>query len=141
MTYKQDEYIKQYNHTAQIANTIRHSRYFLVSILIICLYIFSIYQIFYKSPSLYFNIWFIFTEVFVSLCWLMSTVYFKPEQYSLMIAHRWLQFQCFSVGTLIASGIFLIFYYLTFIYLQLLIKYSIIKMRIFRIPKQSIQFK
>ncbi|WP_180034411.1 MULTISPECIES: EAL domain-containing protein [unclassified Acinetobacter] len=112
MTYKQDEYIKQYNHTAQIANTIRHSRYFLVSILIICLYIFSIYQIFYKSPSLYFNIWFIFTEVFVSLCWLMSTVYFKPEQYSLMIAHRWLQFQCFSVGTLIASGIFLIFYYL-----------------------------
>ncbi len=30
MTYNQDEYIKQYNHTAQIANTLRHSRYFLV---------------------------------------------------------------------------------------------------------------
>ncbi|WP_436915196.1 EAL domain-containing protein [Acinetobacter gandensis] len=112
MTYNQDEYIKQHNHAAQIANTLRHSRYFLVSILIICLYIFAIYQVYFTHQSFYFSIWFIFTEVFVSLCWMISTVYFKPGQYSLQIAHRWLQFQCFSVGTLIASGIFLIFYYL-----------------------------
>ena len=65
MKYEHDEYIEQYNHTAQIVNTLRYSRYFLVSILIICLYIFTIYQIFYKTASLYFNIWFIFTEVFI----------------------------------------------------------------------------
>ncbi len=112
MTKNQYEYIKQYNHAAQIANTIRLSRYFLVSILIVCLYIFCIYQIYFTADSLYFNLWFIITELFTSLCWLISTSYFKPKQYKLSTAHRWLQFQCFAIGSLIAAGIYIIYYYL-----------------------------
>ncbi|MGE8541346.1 GGDEF domain-containing phosphodiesterase [Acinetobacter sp. ANC 3813] len=111
---RDDQYvfIKQYNHAAQIENTLRLSRYFLISILIICLYIFCIYQIYFNRSDLYFNVWFITIELFSSFCWLISTIYFKPQQYSLKMAHRWLQFQCFSVGSLIAAGIFILYYYL-----------------------------
>jgi diguanylate cyclase (GGDEF)-like protein/PAS domain S-box-containing protein len=112
MTDNQYDFIKQYNYTAQIENTLRLSRYFLISILIICLYIFCIYQIYFNAPDFYFNLWFIATELFASMCWLISTVYFKPHQFCLKTAHRWLQFQCFSIGTLIASGIFILYYYL-----------------------------
>ena len=112
MTEDQYEYIKQYSHTAQIANTLRLSRYFLTSILIVCLYIFCIYQIYFHTETSIFNIWFIGTEIIVSLFWLVSTVYFKPGQYQLTAAHRWLQLQCFIVGCLIASGIYILFYHL-----------------------------
>lgn len=112
MTINQNEYIRQHIYAAQIANTIRYSRFFLISILIICLYIFSIYAIYYGPSPLYFNIWFVFTELFVSACWLISTIYFKPEQYAANTANRWIQFQCLTVGSLVASGIFLIYYYL-----------------------------
>ncbi|MCW8038961.1 MULTISPECIES: EAL domain-containing protein [Acinetobacter] len=112
MTDDQYDYIKQYNHAAQIENTLRLSRYFLLSILIICLYIFCIYQIYFNTVNFYFNFWFIFTELFASFCWLISTAYFKPHQFDLKIAHRWLQFQCFSIGALISAGIFIIYYYL-----------------------------
>lgn len=112
MENDQYDYIRQYNHTAQIANTLRLSRYFLVSILIVCLYIFCIYQIYFGASALYFNLWFIITELFASFCWLISTVYFKPKQYDLKQAHRWLQFQCLSIGALIAGGISIIYYYL-----------------------------
>lgn len=112
MNDDQYDYIKQYNNTAQIANTLRLSRYFLVSILIVCLYIFCIYQINFNASSLYFNLWLITTELVASFCWLISTVYFKPNQYDLKTAHRWLQFQCLIIGTLIAAGIFIIYYYL-----------------------------
>ena len=56
MENDQYDYIRQYNHTAQIANTLRLSRYFLVSILIVCLYIFCIYQIYFGASALYFNL-------------------------------------------------------------------------------------
>ena len=108
----QYDFIKQYNYAAQIENTLRLSRYFLISILIICLYIFCIYQIYFNQSDFYFNLWFVSIELFSSFCWLISTVYFKPQQYSLKTAHHWLQFQCFSVGSLIAAGIFILYYYL-----------------------------
>ena len=112
MTDDQYDYIKQCNHTAQIANTLRLSRYFLVSILVICLYLFCIYQIYFSSPSFYFNLWFIITELFASFCWLISTTFFKPNHYDLKVANRWIQFQCLSIGVLIAAGIFIIYYHL-----------------------------
>lgn len=112
MVDNRNDYVQTYLHYAQIANTLRHSRYFLLSILIICLYIFSIYQIYYHPSHVYFNQWFIFTEITVSLCWLTSTLYFKPGQYQLKVAHRWLQVQSLFVGLCIALGIFIIYYYL-----------------------------
>lgn len=115
MTEDQYEYTKQYNHVAQIANTLRLSRYFLTSTLIVCLYIFCIYQIYFQATSVAFNIWFFGTEIIVSLFWLISTVHFKPDQYQLNTAHRWLQLQCFVVGCLIASGIYLLYYHLPLI--------------------------
>ncbi|MFV5404174.1 EAL domain-containing protein [Acinetobacter sp. 228] len=107
-----DDYIQQHLHDAQIANTLRHSRYFLLSIMVICLYIFCIYHIQYRPSNTYFNIWFILTELLVSMCWLASTLYFKPEHYNQKNAHRWLQFQSLAVGICIAAGIFTIYYYL-----------------------------
>ncbi|MGX9938967.1 putative bifunctional diguanylate cyclase/phosphodiesterase [Acinetobacter pseudolwoffii] len=112
MVDKQDDYIQQHLHHAQIANTLRHSRYFLISIMVICLYIFCIYHLQYRPSNTYFNIWFILTELLVSMCWLVSTLYFKPEQYDLKGAHRWLQIQSLAVGSCIAVGIYTIYYYL-----------------------------
>lgn len=112
MVDKQDDYIQQHLHHAQIANTLRHSRYFLISIMVICLYIFCIYHLQYRPSNTYFNTWFILTELLVSMCWLVSTLYFKPEQYDLKGAHRWLQIQSLAVGISIAAGIFTIYYYL-----------------------------
>ncbi|WP_180076227.1 bifunctional diguanylate cyclase/phosphodiesterase [Acinetobacter sp. YH12106] len=112
MVDKQDDYIQQHLHHAQIANTLRHSRYFLISIMVICLYIFCIYHLQYRPSNTYFNTWFILTELLVSMCWLMSTLYFKPEQYDLKGAHRWLQIQSLAVGSCIAVGIYTIYYYL-----------------------------
>lgn len=112
MVDKQDDYIQQHLHHAQIANTLRHSRYFLISIMVICLYIFCIYHLQYRPSNTYFNTWFILTELLVSMCWLVSTLYFKPEQYDLKGAHRWLQIQSLAVGSCIAVGIYTIYYYL-----------------------------
>lgn len=112
MVNNRDDYIEQHIHSAQIANTLLHSRYFLISILIVCLYIFCIYQIHYSPSNTYFNLWFISTEIAVSLCWLITSIYFKPEQYNLIAAHRWLQIQCFIVGVFVAAGMFTIYYYL-----------------------------
>src|SRR5690606_3960875 len=66
----------------------------------------------YRPSNTYFNIWFILTELLVSMCWLASTLYFKPEHYNQKNAHRWLQFQSLAVGISIAAGIFTIYYYL-----------------------------
>ena len=44
VTNIQDEYINQHVSAAQITNTIRLSRFFLVSIVIVSLYIYCIYQ-------------------------------------------------------------------------------------------------
>ncbi|ENW87443.1 hypothetical protein F906_00683 [Acinetobacter pseudolwoffii] len=112
MVDKQDDYIQQHLHHAQIANTLRHSRYFLISIMVICHYIFCIYHLQYRPSNTYFNTWFILTELLVSMCWLVSTLYFKPEQYDLKGAHRWLQIQSLAVGSCIAVGIYTIYYYL-----------------------------
>ena len=109
MVDNQDDYIQQHLHDAQIANTLRHSRYFLLSIMVICLYIFCIYHIQYSPSNTYFNTWFILTELLVSMCWLVNTLYFKPEQYNQKSAHRWLQMQSLAVGSCIAAGIYTIY--------------------------------
>lgn len=80
--------------------------------MVICLYIFCIYHLQYRPSNTYFNTWFILTELLVSMCWLVSTLYFKPEQYDLKGAHRWLQIQSLAVGSCIAVGIYTIYYYL-----------------------------
>jgi cell division protein FtsW (lipid II flippase) len=90
MIHNQDDYIQQQLNSAQIVNTIRHSRYFLISILLVCLYIFCIYQLHYHPADNYLNLWFILTEMVVCMCWLISTVYFKPNEFKLETAHRWL---------------------------------------------------
>lgn len=112
MSNSQDEYIQQHIDAAQIINTIRYSRFYLVSILIVCLYIFSIYQFFFSPNALYFNLWFVVTEIFISLCWLIGSIYFNSEDVPLKRAHFWNQFQSLSVGSLIAIGISLIYFYL-----------------------------
>lgn len=112
MVDNQDDAIQQYLHNAQITNTLRHSRYFLLSILIICLYIFCIYYLHYHLSQSYFNLWFILTEFVVSLCWLVNVVYFRPGNYHLKAAHHWLQFQSLAVGSCIAIGIFTLYHYL-----------------------------
>ena len=66
---------------------------------------FCIYHIQYSPSNTYFNTWFILTELLVSMCWLVSTLYFKPEQYNQKSAHRWLQIQSLAVGLSIAAGI------------------------------------
>lgn len=105
MIHNQDDYIQQQLNSAQIVNTIRHSRYFLISILLVCLYIFCIYQLHYHPADNYLNLWFILTEMVVCMCWLISTVYFKPNEFKLETAHRWLQIQCLLVGICISTGI------------------------------------
>src|SRR5690606_10968134 len=112
MIDNQDDYIQQHLNNAQIVNTVRHSRYFLLSIVLVCLYIFSVYQLHYHPAPTYFNVWFIWTEILVCMCWLISTIYFKPNSYTLQSAHRWLQIQCFLVGISVATGIFTIYFYL-----------------------------
>ena len=108
MIEDQYEYIQQHNHAAQIANTIRLSRYFLISILIVCLYIFCIYHFYSSISAPYFYTWFFSTEIIVCMFWLVSTVHFKPGLYNLSHAHRWLQIQCFTVGCLVATGIYIL---------------------------------
>jgi len=112
MVHHQKDYIQQHLNSAQITNTLRHSRYFLISILIICLYIFCVYLLHYQPTELYFNVWFVGTEIMVSLCWLINTLYFKPGQYHLRTAHRWLNTQCLLIGACIAIGIYTIYIYL-----------------------------
>ena len=53
MSNIQDEYINQHVSAAQITNTIRLSRFFLVSIVIVSLYIYCIYQFYFAKPSFY----------------------------------------------------------------------------------------
>lgn len=105
-------YIQEHIEAAQVINTIRYSRFYLVSVLIICLYIFSIYQFLYSINAFYFNLWFIFTEIFLSLCWLVNSIYFNSEDIPLKRANLWNQFQCFSTGSLVAVGISLIYFYI-----------------------------
>lgn len=112
MIHNQDDYIQQQLNSAQIVNTIRHSRYFLISILLVCLYIFCIYQLHYHPADNYLNLWFILTEMVVCMCWLISTVYFKPNEFKLETAHRWLQIQCLLVGICISTGIFTLYVHL-----------------------------
>ena len=97
---------------AQIHNSIRHIQLFLASILIIFLYVYCVYQFNFSHFSVYFNIWFFLTACCVSLFWLLTALWFKSEQYQVSRAHRWVQFLCISVGSLIAIGITLIYYYL-----------------------------
>ena len=97
---------------AQIHNSIRHIQLFLASILIIFLYVYCVYQFNFSHFSVYFNIWFFLTACCVSLFWLLTALWFKSEQYQVSQAHRWVQFLCISVGSLIAIGIALIYYYL-----------------------------
>ncbi|ATO19867.1 histidine kinase [Acinetobacter sp. LoGeW2-3] len=112
MIHNQDDYIQQHLNSAQIVNTIRHSRYFLISILLVCLYIFCIYQLHYHPADSYLNLWFILTEMVVCMCWLISTIYFKPNEFKLENAHRWLQIQCLLVGICISAGIFTLYVHL-----------------------------
>ena len=108
----QDEYVKQHVSAAQITNTIRLSQFFLVSILIVSLYVYCIYQFYFTKPSFYFNLWFITTELLSCLSLLITSIYFKPHNFALNHAHRWLQFQCWAIGCSIAVGTSLIYYYL-----------------------------
>ncbi len=108
----QDEYINKHVSAAQITKTIRLSRFFLVSILIISLYIYCIYQFYFAKPSFYLNLWFISTELFCCLSLLITSIYFKPRNFSLKHAHHWLQFQFLATGSCIGVGIALIYYYL-----------------------------
>lgn len=108
----QDEYIKQHVSASQINNTVRLSRFFIVSILIVSAYVYGIYQFYFAKPSFYFNLWFIGTELLCCLCLLINSVYFKPDQFSLAHAHRWLQVQNLVIGSCIASGMGLVYYYL-----------------------------
>src|SRR5690606_11091504 len=87
-------------------------RYFLISIMVIGLYIFCIYHLQYRPFNTYVHPWFILIELLFSMCWLVSTLYFKPEQYDLKVAHRWLQIQSLALGSCIAVGIYTIYYYL-----------------------------
>ena len=112
MSNIQDEYINKHVSAAQITNTIRLSRFFLVSIVIVSLYIYCIYQFYFAKPSFYLNLWFISTALFYCLSLLITSIYFKPRNFSLKHAHRWLQFQFLAIGSCIGAGIALIYYYL-----------------------------
>ena len=107
-----DANLKPQLRAAQIHNSIRHIQLFLASILIIFLYVYCVYQFNFSQFSTFFNIWFIGTEILVSFFWLLTAIWFKPEQYQISKAHHWVQFLCLSVGSLIAIGIALIYYYL-----------------------------
>ena len=115
MVHSQDDYIQHHLNSAQVANTLRHSRYFLISILIICFYIFCVYLLHYGPSDLYFNLWFITTEIIVSICLLINTIYFKPNHYNPNTAHTWLNTQFLIVGICIALGIYTIYSYLPMI--------------------------
>ena len=125
MLDEKNEYIRAHINAAQITNTIRYSRFFLVSMLIICLYVFSIYHLFFNAPSYYFNLWFVITEVSLSVAWLITTIYFGKDGYSHKAAHYWNLVVCLYTGCLISIGISLIYFYLplqnpNFDYLQAL---------------------
>ena len=77
MSDAQDELLQQYLDAAQITNTIRLIRFFLVSILVVCLFVFFIYQISFAHSSPYLNIWFILTELTIGSCLLFTAIHFK----------------------------------------------------------------
>lgn len=112
MSDAQDELLQQYLYAAQITNTIRLIRFFLVSVLIVCLYVFFIYQISFSQSSPYLNIWFILTELTIGSCLLLTAIHFKAGQYQLQQADRWLKLVCFLIGTAIAVGVSLLYYFL-----------------------------
>ena len=112
MSDAQDELLQQYLNAAQITNTIRLIRFFLVSVLIVCLYVFFIYQISFAHSSPYLNIWFILTELTIGSCLLLTAIHFKAGQYQLQQADRWLKLVCFLIGTAIAVGVSLLYYFL-----------------------------
>jgi len=112
MSDAQDDLFQQYLNAAQITNTIRLIRFFLVSILVVCLYVFFIYQISFAHSSPYLNIWFILTELTIGSCLLLTAIHFKAGQYQLQHADRWLKLVCFLIGTAIAVGVSLLYYFL-----------------------------
>ena len=112
MSNIQDEYLQKHVSAAQITNTIRLSRLFLISIMIVSIYIYGIYQFYFTKDSSYFDLWFIVTEILCCLALLITTLYFKPHTFSLKCSNRWLQFQLFVIGNCIATGIALLYYYL-----------------------------
>ena len=112
MSDAQDDLFQQYLNAAQITNTIRLIRFFLVSILVVCLFVFFIYQISFAHSSPYLNIWFILTELTIGSCLLLTAIHFKAGQYQLQQADRWLKLVCFLIGTAIAVGVSLLYYFL-----------------------------
>ena len=112
MSDAQDDLFQQYLNAAQITNTIRLIRFFLVSILVVCLFVFFIYQISFAHSSPYLNIWFILTELTIGSCLLLTAIHFKAGQYQLQQADRWLKLVCFLIGTAIAVGVTLLYYFL-----------------------------
>ena len=105
-----DERVKQHVNVAQITNTIRLSRFFVLSILIVSLYVYVIYQFNFSKPSPYFNLWFIATEILGGLSLIITSIYFKPRNFVLKYAHRWIQLQCLILGSCIGVGISLLYY-------------------------------
>ncbi|AXY56180.1 EAL domain-containing protein [Acinetobacter chinensis] len=107
-----DELLEQHIRAAQITNTIRFIRLYLVSIFIACIYTFCLYQFYFSQTSVYFNSWFIITAVSVSSMLMITTLYFKKGQFSPQTGNYWLKFVCLMTGILIAIGIALLYYYL-----------------------------
>ena len=112
MSDAQDELLQQYLDAAQITNTIRLIRFFLVSILIVCLYVFFVYQFSFAHSAHYFNLWFILTELTIGSCLLLTAIHFKKGQYQLAHAHTWLKLVCGLIGVAIAIGVSLLYYFL-----------------------------
>ncbi|OTG59865.1 MULTISPECIES: bifunctional diguanylate cyclase/phosphodiesterase [unclassified Acinetobacter] len=106
------ENLDRHLQTAQISHSISHIRFLISSLLILNFYIFCTYHYNFSQDSFYFNLWFFISEFILSILWVISTVYFKPSNYSTHPAHRWIQGVCLTVGCLVATGVVCIYYYL-----------------------------
>ena len=112
MSDHQDELMEQYLYAAQITNTIRLMRFFLLSILILCFYIYFIFHYSFNFSTFAFNAWFLLSELGLAGCLFFNEMRFKPGQYSIQMAHRWIKLVCLLVGISLGIGIALLYYFL-----------------------------
>lgn len=106
------ELLHRHLKAVQISYSMSHIRFVLVSLLILNFYIFCTYHYNFSQHSFYLNFWFFTSEFLLSLFWLISTVYFNPQSYSVKLVHRWISGVCLSIGCMVAAGVVCIYYYL-----------------------------
>ncbi len=98
---------------AHIKNSMLNMRIFVICILFISIYTYSLHLIFYQKTTVIFNIWAALISIFLLNFWLLNQYISNHHKISLKFIDYYIMSICLLTGTLLATGIFLIHFNLS----------------------------